>query len=53
MKRIRLTIAFKLLVQAALWAQGATSLRGIVTDPQKGVIGNAAVKLTDADNGLI
>jgi hypothetical protein len=36
---------------ASLWGQGASSLRGVVTDPQKGVLTDAKVTLTDKESG--
>ncbi|MBV8819053.1 MAG: carboxypeptidase regulatory-like domain-containing protein, partial [Acidobacteriaceae bacterium] len=36
---------------SGLWAQGSSSIRGQVTDSQKGVITSAAVSLADKDTG--
>src|ERR1700731_658335 len=35
----------------SLWAQGASSLRGVVTDPQKAILADAKITLTDVENG--
>jgi hypothetical protein len=45
-------LAIVLSVTISLWAQGASSLRGLVMDPQKAVIVNARVTLTDKDTGV-
>ncbi|HVW84986.1 MAG TPA: TonB-dependent receptor [Bryobacteraceae bacterium] len=39
-------------LSVSLWAQGASSLRGTITDPQKAVIATAKVTLTDKDAGV-
>lgn len=36
----------------SLWGQGASSLRGVVTDPQKAMLPDAKVTLTDAESGV-
>jgi hypothetical protein len=38
---------------AQLQAQGTTSLRGVITDPQKGAVPTAKVTLLDKDNGSV
>src|ERR1700685_2630465 len=40
-------------ITAPLNAQGTSSLRGVITDPQKGSIPAAKVTLTDKNNGLV
>ncbi len=48
-----LTAAISLLaLSASLWAQGASSLRGTVTDPTKAVIPTAKLTLTDKETGV-
>src|SRR6266508_1120998 len=36
----------------AAWAQGTSSLRGVVTDPQKAVIPGATITITNTATGL-
>ncbi|HEY3835883.1 MAG TPA: TonB-dependent receptor, partial [Bryobacteraceae bacterium] len=36
---------------ASLWGQGASSVRGVITDPQKGILADAKVTLTDKESG--
>src|SRR5579871_5405905 len=47
-----LALALGCLIAAPLWGQGATSLRGIVTDAQKGILADAKVTLTDKEGGV-
>ncbi len=51
--KIFATFAIFCAASCSLWAQGASSLRGTVTDPQKAVIATAKVTLTDKDAGAV
>ena len=50
--RIVAVTVFIFALSCSLWAQGASSLRGTVTDAQKGVIPAAKVTLTDKEAGI-
>src|SRR3954471_15755445 len=47
------TLYLACVATGSLWAQGASSLRGVVTDPQKAVLPDAKVTLTDVENGAV
>lgn len=49
--KIFAALAFLCTVTTSLWAQGATSLRGSITDPQKAIIPTAKITLIDAGSG--
>jgi hypothetical protein len=51
--KVLTTFAILCAVTCGLWAQGASSLRGTVTDPQKAVISAAKITLTDIDEGAV
>jgi hypothetical protein len=42
-----------LVSTTSIWAQGTSSLRGVVTDPQKAIIATAKLTLTDQDTGVV
>ncbi len=46
-------VAALCLLTGSLWAQGAASLRGVVSDPQKASIGSAKVTLTETESGSV
>ncbi len=50
-KRVIFMAAALALAASGGWAQGVSSLRGLVTDPQKAAIAVAKVTLTDSDTG--
>ena len=51
---VRRAIAFAAvtIIGIPAWAQGSSSLRGVITDPQQSVVVAAKVTLTDKDTGL-
>jgi hypothetical protein len=54
--RVVLSVSISLMllgITVPLNAQGTSSLRGVITDPQKGSIPAAKVTLTDKNNGLV
>ena len=42
-----------LVSSVSLWAQGTSSLRGVVTDPQKAIVVSAKITLTDKETGVV
>ena len=45
-------VAISCTLTCSLWAQGASSLRGTITDPQKAAIPTAKITLTDKNAGI-
>lgn len=53
MSRVFTVLTLLASLSVGLWAQGAASLRGTVTDPTKAVVAVAKVTLTDKEAGIM